>query len=506
MRLLSSDSLVDQDRLVFKDFPDEQTVDPGYAILSHTWGDEEVTYQEILFSPRSEYAKREGYRKIELCAKQAKKEGWPYFWIDTCCIDKTNSTELSEAINSMYRWYKNSKVCYAYLSDVSVDRAKEKQQRAMEALPQMAKCRWFTRGWTLQELLAPSKLRFFGRGWCYIGSKGDFRNEIERITGISTWVLLSGDYSDISVGRRMSWAANRHTSRIEDRAYCLMGLFDVNMPMLYGEGEKAFTRLQEEIMRVSDDMTLFCWHDTASSSFAYRGLLARTSAEFAAEQNKESYRALRIRDAEPHQLTNKGLKIQVLLSERGEDGSYVAFLNDQRTSLIFLEKLSTREYARLHFAPPTSHQLKDMRQQETKLETIYVRQTLLLPDIVNPYRVAGYYVEMINGHCKVEPSNLFDGHQTVQFDRGNFNGSQRPTVRFQVNTNKGPAPFDIDFEKDLVPFAKGDNTGLRVLVETRRVRVHAWFKFRGDLLFAYLIIEVLETPGEKPVKRSEADP
>ena len=162
---------------------------------------------------------------------------------DLCCIDKTSSAELSEAINSMYRWYQESGVCYAYLADVPPNA--------------FSKSRWFTRGWTLQELIAPSTVIFLDQKWQEIGTKSSLQRVISEITGIPTDILLGGDLEDASIAQRMSWASKRETTRVEDAAYCLMGIFSIHMPMLYGEGERAFIRLQEEIMRVSDDHSLF---------------------------------------------------------------------------------------------------------------------------------------------------------------------------------------------------------------------------------------------------------
>lgn len=177
--------------------------------------------------------------------------GW-----DRCCIDKTSSAELSEAINSMFRWYERARVCYAYLSDVSGDANLRVDVR------EFVESRWFTRGWTLQELVAPKSVLFYskrGRGWHFLGSKEDLCDHISNITGIDTDTLYGAGLELASVARKMSWASQRETTRIEDTAYCLLGIFDVNMPLLYGEGEKAFLRLQEEILRSSYDYSLFAW-------------------------------------------------------------------------------------------------------------------------------------------------------------------------------------------------------------------------------------------------------
>lgn len=147
----------------------------------------------------------------------------------------------------MFRWYKKAKICYAYLEDV-------------DDVSELARSRWFTRGWTLQELIAPKDVSFYSTNWTFLGSKSDLRDNLEAITGISQDVLSGASESwHECIATRMRWAANRQTTRLEDMAYCLLGIFDVQMPLLYGEGKRAFTRLQQEIMRGSDDQSLFAW-------------------------------------------------------------------------------------------------------------------------------------------------------------------------------------------------------------------------------------------------------
>lgn len=211
---------------------------PSYAILSHRWENDEVTYQDM--KTGLDHVKRKaGFFKIEECSDQAVKDDLQYVWIDTCCIDKTSSAELTEAINSMYQWYQNSEVCYAYLSDVLSKYENIEQQ--------VAGSKWWTRGWTLQELIAPPKLVFFGKGavgWVNIGDKTSLVDFINQITGIDEEVLHGMDVGHCSIAMRMSWAASRVTTRVEDLSYCLLGIFGVNMPLLYGEGKRAFLRLQ----------------------------------------------------------------------------------------------------------------------------------------------------------------------------------------------------------------------------------------------------------------------
>lgn len=216
---------------------------PQYAILSHTWGIEEISFEDIISGTANVQAKA-AYRKFCCGAEQARSDGLNYLWVDTCCINKTSSAELTEAINSLYRWYQEAIVCYAYLADVSTASIYGSEFR---------NSRWFRRGWTIQELIAPRKVVFYSEQWTAIGTKTQFSYLISEITAIPVEVLkFSKRPDEYSVPERMAWAARRETTRIEDRAYCLMGLFGVNMPLIYGEGEGAFQRLQKEIMGLTN--------------------------------------------------------------------------------------------------------------------------------------------------------------------------------------------------------------------------------------------------------------
>lgn len=314
MRLLHSESLE------LRDFPNHEGI--SYAILSHTWAEEEVLFEDINgFNARtmpSHIKQKQGYKKIKACCAQAASDGFDAVWIDTCCIDKRSSAELSEAINSMYRWYQDCTVCYVYLADVSSDDSIEvRNQRFRES-------RWFTRGWTLQELIAPLNLEFYGDQWyskgqaCSLGTKVSLRHIISEITQVPERCLASSTMGPwgFSIAQRMSWAANRETTRIEDRAYSLLGLFNINMPLLYGEGTRAFVRLQEEILKTSDDETLFAWK-SASPGKGFngleQGLLAMSPDSFAAS-SKITSRLLNPRSI-TSTVTNKGLRLEVMLSE-----------------------------------------------------------------------------------------------------------------------------------------------------------------------------------------------
>ncbi|KAM5537080.1 hypothetical protein V8D89_009226 [Ganoderma adspersum] len=195
--------------------------------------------------------------KLRMACAVARADGYRYIWIDSCCIDKTSSAELSEAINSMYRWYGKAAICYAFLADVAHN------DRPQDAKSKFRRSKWFTRGWTLQELIAPRNLLFMSQEWNVMGSKQDLSVLLEEITGIDVEVLKQQKRLDeVSVARRMSWASRRETTREEDHAYSLFGIFDVNMPTLYGEGSRAFMRLQQEILQQIPDQSLFAWGGT----------------------------------------------------------------------------------------------------------------------------------------------------------------------------------------------------------------------------------------------------
>ncbi|KAH7323091.1 heterokaryon incompatibility protein-domain-containing protein [Stachybotrys elegans] len=285
-------------------FSEEDT--PAYAILSHTWQDSEISFQDL--RDRKHLEDHPAFQKLDRSCRQARGDGYDYIWIDTCCIDKSSSAELSEAINSMFRWYQQSSVCYIYLSDyVAHGRQVSEAAVCLDVEDaEFCKARWFSRGWTLQELIAPRKAVFFDASWISFGERnGDLMRHICQRTGIWEEVFLvkrcrcnvpisrvrdekcllclSPDIlpqilDGFAVAVKMSWAAHRRTTRREDEAYSLLGLFNVNMPLLYGEGRKAFVRLQEAIVRQCNDPTILLW---CSDGPDESGCLATSPSGFA---------------------------------------------------------------------------------------------------------------------------------------------------------------------------------------------------------------------------------
>ncbi|KUJ12856.1 HET-domain-containing protein [Mollisia scopiformis] len=247
--------LINTETMKMEEFFNENV--PPYAILSHRWGAEEVSLQEwnriqAIETKMDTLLQKAGFAKIISFIEATKQVR--YVWADTCCIDKTNNAELSEAINSMFRWYQEAEICYVYLADVPTGLTESELEEHICA------SKWFERGWTFQELLAPHVVMFYDQRWDFLFEKRDRCSLLSRITRIhDTFLSESRRIGEACTAMKMSWAATRTTTRDEDLAYCLLGIFDVSMPPLYGEGKKAFVRLQEEILRHSGDLSIFAW-------------------------------------------------------------------------------------------------------------------------------------------------------------------------------------------------------------------------------------------------------
>lgn len=327
---------------------------PSYAILSHTWGPDEVTYADMATKPREELEKRAGYQKILKFGQFVRdrdhskpagriprcegdrRSGRKYnaspmrltayrppthIWVDTCCIDKSSSSELSEAINSMFAWYQQATFCVAFLEDYdhpgAFDPGGETPSKLRLSKDALKHCRWFTRGWTLQELLAPGVLYFVDMNWVFLGAKPGLVDSVSAASDIDTAFLKDGAWRKANIAKRLSWAAKRETTRPEDLAYCLLGVFGVNMPLLYGEGgHSAFIRLQEEIIKEFDDHSIFAWgrRNQAKngpwneSPNVDLGAFASHPSQFQGLGNLKTYPG---DEEEPHTVTNKGIRIRL---------------------------------------------------------------------------------------------------------------------------------------------------------------------------------------------------
>ena len=342
IRLLHAESYI---------FPNEEGLRhqqrPPYVIISHSWGDHEVIYDDMpefkekLKNPNAWKKTNSAAKLTGACKKvlERYKGDVKHVWLDTVCINKKDPAEVSTAINSMYQWYKNAEVCFAYLHDYS-----------SKGLAKFTGSRWFTRGWTLQELVAPKNVMFFDRDWEWVGDKNSLQSVLTSRTKINKNFLLQYDsISRASISQRMSWFSGRETTVPEDTAYCLLGLFGVNMPLLYGEGkERAFRRLQEEIMKYSDDHSLFAWkHQMAqgngSGFFADSPDCFKETGAYAHKPDGNNNK--------PFQMTNKGISIDLHLQRY--QGNYIATIDclhgDNHYLGMYLECLSseTQQYRRI---------------------------------------------------------------------------------------------------------------------------------------------------------------
>ncbi|KAI8633525.1 heterokaryon incompatibility protein-domain-containing protein [Xylariaceae sp. FL1651] len=331
---------------------------PPYAILSHVWQTDEVLFEDVYNSSPRTWEKKGGYRKVKNSCERARFYGYGYIWIDTCCIDKSSSAELSEAINSMFLWYQKAAVCFAFLYDVT-------------SADDIQSSRWFTRGWTLQELVAPRNVLFFNKDWSFLNGRFSMATKLASITGINERVLRYGHepepanwedhkpnikfsehictcgartydmHTDIlrtfSTATILSWAANRHTTRKEDQAYSLMGLFDINMPLLYGEGDRAFIRLQEEIIRRTNDQSILAWWPPFGDywDWSHPMDLASDISLFHPHDIKKPWVATHpsfVNPAQPRiNMAKEGVEVDVLLCQfqehSGTAGAYLAILD-----------------------------------------------------------------------------------------------------------------------------------------------------------------------------------
>lgn len=457
---------------------------PSYAILSHTWGNskDEVTFRDISGS-YTDSKHKPGFQKIEFCATQAMKDGFQYCWVDTCCIDKSSSAELSEAINSMFSWYKNSEICYVYMADVDAE-----QSALIDS--QLENSRWFTRGWTLQELLAPRTCQFFDKTWTPIGilqkgtqdaamrsgfifdtngttslpasSSQGFENQmaernlvdiISRSTGIEESPLMRSDHSSDSLATRMSWASRRETTRVEDLAYCLLGIFDVNMPLLYGEGEKAFNRLQQEIIKMSTDDSIFAWSDEdRPNRKSFSSLLAPSPQGFSWILTQRADPFCFETDFTTYKMTNNGLRIELEISPvPNKSNEFIAKLGT--TYLSGSLSQTSRCYIVVKLIPPSPGDI-------TPLDS-YVRVGLrtLARDPPTRFHPARIYVRQFINHEMVHP--MYDRVSRVRF---------RTAFQAGIHWRGIVTRHQFDSENAVLFIEPGDAIDAKILLGLKGVR------------------------------------
>ncbi|KAB5572677.1 hypothetical protein GE09DRAFT_679835 [Coniochaeta sp. 2T2.1] len=326
--------------------------------------------------------------------------GYGYLWCDTNCIDKSSSAELTEAINSMFDWYALSGACLAYLDDVPSQGVAD---------PRSAFCgsRWFTRGWTLQELLAPPDVRFYDKNWAYLGLRSAMTDQVTRATGIhatflepTTPVIAREKLDGASIAMRMSWVSTRETTRAEDLAYCMLGIFGINMPLLYGEGTKAFQRLQEEIIRATNDMTLFCWHwDDKYVPSNWQSILAPSPRVFTdcggyRERFEDNH------DLTPYTITNAGLSIRLPTISVGPFVLALLHVSHPGPMVYHPKTASWPVHIPSHFSygPATQFALLLLHPEHLNLATeVYVRSQL--PPMPVPQHMY-YDIRTVNGELR----------------------------------------------------------------------------------------------------------
>ncbi|EPE03441.1 het and ankyrin domain protein [Ophiostoma piceae UAMH 11346] len=440
-----------------------------YAILSHTWvhteaGEgAEVTYKDLFAyikddDKREAIAARPEFDKIRQATRAAARDGHKYIWLDTCCIDKNNNQELDEAIRCMFKWYRDATICYAYLSDVA-----PVNEPAVEIGLGFETSRWFTRGWTLQELVAPKDVVFLAKDWTFLGYRmGElhFQRALSEASAIDENVLFGGAMpSDFSISTRMRWASRRMTTRIEDKAYSLMGIFGVHMPIMYGEGKAAFIRLQEEILKNSDDHSIFAWTSPHANPYKLYGLLADSPSRFKSSTTVRQF--LPSNDSDhtggEWQVTNIGLRLKLLMlpiNAGRATGDYSARLECYVFSgkapispVIRLRRLWGDQFARVH-AHELTWQNNEVKLLGLKHMLLYVKQhpAFRLPQItISPTNLASHLSGAANGYELIDvfPLVFWDGRS---FFRGTSGDLRYPMglFRFASTRYRSHRTFRVD--------------------------------------------------------------
>lgn len=463
--------LLDNASLTLVSFPNPPA---KYAILSHTWEDDEVTFQDMMGNMNKAHAKR-GFDKIRRTCKLALERDIPYSWVDTCCIDKSSSAELSEAINAMFAWYQGSTVCFAYLSDLELDSEHAEAGPALVDDSDMAppdssedgdgedyemvrktlytalcKCRWFTRGWTLQELIAPSVLEFYSSDWSYAGAKEELAGALVQITRIPKNGLLNkpGSLRAQSAAQKMSWAAHRETTRTEDIAYCLMGVFGIHMPMLYGEGGKAaFQRLQEMVLERTGDLSLLAWtaqeHQPADTR-PVRGVLAESPAEFANCTHTAFTRTASARSEicaitngqlkinNPFLVYNVGQKEDEILDLHCNDGNAAQGIYVRKVSGVYLRS-ETNALAKISRAKGIHPLRRIYLAVDVDEADVQFLQDAETPIGINLHRSESYQIQIVS----VNPNEQWDGRRQRAFTSDSFGFAVRLNFKLIKLENHG---------------------------------------------------------------------
>ncbi|KAF5535575.1 beta transducin [Fusarium napiforme] len=397
---------------------------PSYAILSHTWisPKDEITYRDMKTRTgdiKNGVYKQKGWSKLKDYCHRASKDGWEWAWMDTCCIDKTNPADTQEAINAMFRWYQNAGVCYAHLSDVNFSTTSQilsltentSPDPSMNSLRTAAKneftgAKWFTRGWTLQELLAPHYLIFVDREWRHMGTRESWALEIEKASNIEARHLNAfnpTDFASCSTAMRFSWASGRETTVEEDESYSLLGLFGISLPLIYGEGgRQAFNRLQRQLIHVYHDDSVFAWKSSQSDPKPGVGILARSVKDFwdASKVKAGQY-------GNAYSMTNRGLEItSKYWRQRSNPDGVIVRLNckigsasdaEKETGIYLTHDAAADVYyrARIHELCDLGHLNLSDWYEERRREPLFIRADNYLEPATSSAMFAIEYPEQI---------------------------------------------------------------------------------------------------------------
>jgi len=429
---------------------------PRYAILSHTWEDGEVSYQDWLGAPsQKEIRARAGYHKIIQACQQAFAFNCDWIWVDTSCIDKTNNTELTEALNSMYHWYGSAGVCLAYLADVPTSPCQSNTAGGKS----FRGSRWFTRGWTLQELIAPKEVVFFSGTWDFIGSRVTRSAEIQDATGIDPICFETAapvNLAQFSVATRMSWASGRTTTRVEDAAYCLLGIFGVSMPLLYGEGDRAFLRLQDAVLGREPDLSILAWSDSGGYVLERKLyfpslclIFAQKPSAFASASGFTYDHTL---DPNPEELkdpygisymTNLGLRLSIRLIET----LCPSFVLGVFPTCHPAGDPSTAVWAPLFRSPKAGHRRPLWVRSRWPASTLLIRSSYLLaedaskPHVLNEVFIEAHEVPSVPDTPAVNPAetaNSLLSNPTISLGAGRASESHLPVVLVAFPTGAEP--------------------------------------------------------------------
>lgn len=281
---------------------------PPYGTFSARWEDDTLGHEDLP-SPQTAH-QRPAFQALQRACSECQNHGLQWLWNDAVCINRRSIDALSKTLNSLAEIYRKSRLCIVYLHDLFDTEASH-----FDVERGLSSCSWIKHVWMLPQLIFSTVLQFYDAQWMHIGSKRQLSAELSRITAIEEGVLDGSEsLEDYPNCVKMSWAAGLSAEAIEDVAYSLLAVFNVNMTIRYGEGMESFLRLQEEILKNTDDYSLLAWQPIPNQS--YRGLLAHSPLEYSHFKNK-SKESPSLRGQ--LKIQSDGLYIQAGLGGRGND-------------------------------------------------------------------------------------------------------------------------------------------------------------------------------------------